>query len=44
MMDKVGQMMLYVSNQDEAAKFWTEKLGFCLISEENYFAVMEKVQ
>lgn len=27
--------MLYVNNQDEALKFWTEKVGFSLISEEN---------
>ena len=27
--------MLYVNNQDEAVKFWTEKLGFTVIVEEN---------
>lgn len=27
--------MLYVNNQDEAVKFWTEKAGFRVISEEN---------
>lgn len=27
--------MLYVNNQDEAVKFWTEKLGFTVIAEEN---------
>lgn len=26
--------MLYVNNQDEAVKFWTEKLGFSVISDE----------
>lgn len=31
----VGQIMLYVNNQDESLKFWTEKAGFSLISEEN---------
>lgn len=31
----VGQIMLYVNNQDEALKFWTEKAGFSVISEEN---------
>lgn len=31
---KVGQIMLYVNNQDEAVRFWTEKLGFAVISEE----------
>jgi len=27
--------MLYVNDQDEAANFWTEKLGFVVINEEN---------
>ncbi|TNJ63626.1 VOC family protein [Paenibacillus hemerocallicola] len=35
MISKVGQIMLYVNNQDEAVNFWTEKLGFSVISEEN---------
>ncbi|MFC7686265.1 VOC family protein [Ureibacillus sp. GCM10028918] len=35
MLSKVGQIMLYVNNQDEAVKFWTEKLGFTVIAEEN---------
>ncbi|TDL48123.1 VOC family protein [Paenibacillus dendritiformis] len=35
MIHKVGQIMLYVNNQDEAVKFWTEKVGFRVISEEN---------
>ncbi|WP_100486378.1 VOC family protein [Sporolactobacillus pectinivorans] len=35
MISKVGQIMLYVNNQDEAKDFWTEKLGFEVISEEN---------
>ncbi|WP_442600539.1 VOC family protein [Paenibacillus sp. KN14-4R] len=35
MINKVGQIMLYVNNQDEAVNFWTEKLGFHVISEEN---------
>jgi len=35
MISKVGQIMLYVNNQDEAIKFWTEKVGFSMISEEN---------
>jgi lactoylglutathione lyase len=33
MINKVGQIMLYVNNQDEAVKFWTEKVGFSLIAE-----------
>ncbi|CAM3813941.1 VOC family protein [Mesobacillus thioparans] len=35
MFSKVGQIMLYVNDQDEAVKFWTEKLGFSVIAEEN---------
>ncbi|CAH8770922.1 VOC family protein [Paenibacillus dendritiformis] len=35
MIHKLGQIMLYVNNQDEAVKFWTEKAGFRVISEEN---------
>lgn len=33
MISIVGQIMLYVNNQDESLKFWTEKAGFTLISE-----------
>lgn len=29
----MGQIMLYVNNQDESLKFWTESVGFSLISE-----------
>lgn len=35
MINKVGQIMLYVNNQDEAVEFWTEKVGFSVISEED---------
>lgn len=35
MFSKVGQIMLYVNNQDESMNFWTEKLGFSVVSEEN---------
>lgn len=35
MIHKVGQIMLYVNNQDEAIQFWTEKVGFHLVSDEN---------
>jgi lactoylglutathione lyase len=31
----VGQIMLYVNNQEESLKFWTEKAGFSLISEQD---------
>lgn len=33
MINVLGQVMLYVNDQDEAVKFWTEKVGFSLISE-----------
>lgn len=35
MIKKVGQIMLYVNNQDEAVHFWTNELGFSVISEED---------
>lgn len=35
MMTKIGQIMLYVNNQDEAVKFWTETVGFSVISEDD---------
>ncbi|AZU62584.1 VOC family protein [Neobacillus mesonae] len=35
MISKLGQIMLYVNNQDEAKEFWTEKVGFTVISEED---------
>ncbi|ALC90529.1 glyoxalase [Bacillus sp. FJAT-18017] len=35
MISRVGQIMLYVNNQDEAARFWTDVMGFTVISEEN---------
>lgn len=31
----VGQIMLYVNNQDEALKFWTEKVGFSVIADDS---------
>ncbi|WP_394238154.1 VOC family protein [Niallia oryzisoli] len=35
MIDIVGQIMLYVNNQEESVKFWTEKAGFTLVSEQD---------
>ncbi|MEK5440913.1 MULTISPECIES: VOC family protein [unclassified Fredinandcohnia] len=35
MFSQLGQVMLYVNNQDEAVKFWTEKLGFTIVDEED---------
>ncbi|ARJ39330.1 VOC family protein [Sporosarcina sp. P21c] len=35
MINKIGQIMLYVDNQDEAVDFWTKKVGFTVISDED---------
>ena len=35
MINKLGQIMLYVNNQDEAVNFWTERLGFSVLTEED---------
>lgn len=35
MFNRVGQIMLYVNNQDAAKAFWTEKAGFQVIAEED---------
>ncbi|MFS0689542.1 VOC family protein [Sporosarcina sp. 179-K 8C2 HS] len=35
MIHKIGQIMLYVNNQDDAKMFWTEKVGFTVISEQD---------
>lgn len=35
MIHKLGQVMLYVKNQDAAKTFWTGKMGFHLIAEES---------
>lgn len=34
MIQKLGQVMVYVKHQDEALAFWTEKAGFSLIDEQ----------
>lgn len=33
MINIIGQIMLYVNNQEESVKFWTEKAGFSVLSE-----------
>lgn len=33
MINKVGQIMLYVNDQDACRNFWTEKVGFEVVSE-----------
>lgn len=35
MINKLGQIMIYVNDQDTAVKFWTEKLGFVVKAEED---------
>ncbi|CAG5082912.1 MAG: glyoxalase/bleomycin resistance/extradiol dioxygenase family protein [Thermobacillus sp.] len=35
MIQKLGQVMLYVNNQDQSKAFWTEKLGFKVKAEED---------
>jgi lactoylglutathione lyase len=35
LINKVGQIMLYVNNQDEAVRFWTEIVGFSVKLEED---------
>ncbi|MFE6076615.1 VOC family protein [Paenibacillus sp. NPDC057886] len=34
MINKIGQVMLYVNNQDASKDFWTEKMGFEIIADE----------
>ncbi|MGE7980951.1 VOC family protein [Solibacillus sp. NPDC093137] len=35
MIEQLGQVMLYVEDQEQSKKFWTEKLGFTVISDIN---------
>lgn len=35
MINQIGQIMLYVNNQDQAKAFWSEKAGFHIKSEED---------
>lgn len=35
MISKIGQIMLYVNDQDMAVEFWTEKVGFVVKTEED---------
>jgi lactoylglutathione lyase len=35
MINKIGQIMVYVNDQDAAVKFWTEKMGFVVKAEED---------
>lgn len=33
MINRIGQVMLYVDNQDEAVRFWTEQVGFIVVDQ-----------
>ncbi|MGN7476873.1 VOC family protein [Solibacillus silvestris] len=35
MIEQLGQVMLYVDDQEKSKKFWTEKLGFLVVSDIN---------
>lgn len=35
MFSRVGQIMLYVNNQDAVRDFWTEKFGFVVVTEDS---------
>lgn len=34
MIRQIGQVMLYVNDQDTAVKFWTEKIGFVVLADQ----------
>ncbi len=34
MIHQIGQVMLYVNDQDVAVKFWTEKVGFVVVAQQ----------
>ena len=34
MINKLGQVMLYVNNQEEAKRFWTDTVGFQVVADE----------
>ncbi|CAM3659821.1 VOC family protein [Aeromicrobium ponti] len=44
MIQNVGQIMLYVNDQDQAVRFWTEKAGFIVISEEDNGEGMRRIE
>ena len=44
MISKLAQIMLYVNNQDEAVKFWTEKAGFTVIAEQDNGQGMKSIE
>ena len=44
MINKIGKITIYVNNQDEAIKFWTEKIGFVVKFEQQMGANMKWVE
>lgn len=44
MINKIGKITLYVNNQDEAKKFWTEKLKFVVKFEQQMGPGMKWVE
>lgn len=44
MIYQIGQVMLYVNNQNDAVKFWTEKAGFIILSEEHHEQGMVSIE
>lgn len=44
MINQLGQVMLYVDNQDKVKQFWTEKAGFVVISETDYGQGMKAIE
>lgn len=34
MIHQIGQVMLYVNDQEVAVKFWTEKVGFVVVADQ----------
>ncbi|MGL5379476.1 VOC family protein [Clostridium sp.] len=41
MINKIGKITIYVNDQDEAKKFWTEKIGFVVKFEQQMGAGMK---
>lgn len=41
MINRIGKITLYVNNQEEAKKFWTEKLGFIIKFEQTIGPTMK---
>ncbi|WP_091236496.1 VOC family protein [Fontibacillus panacisegetis] len=44
MIQKLGQVMLYVNDQAGAVSFWTEKAGFVVIAEEDHGQGMRSIE